>query len=59
MNMEFVPHSRISSSRDRNVIRVDFDDDRNGITAALRRAFAAAANERSTHDFERLLSELN
>jgi len=59
MNMEFAPHSRTVSSRDREVIRVDFADDRMGITAALRRAFAAAATDRSSHDFERLLSELN
>ena len=59
MNMEFATRSRTPSSRDREVIRVDFADDRIGITAALRRAFAAAANDRSDHDFERLLSELN
>jgi hypothetical protein len=59
MNMEFVPHSRIPSLRDREIIRVDFADDRIAITAAVRRAFAEAANDRSTHDFERLLSELN
>ena len=46
-------------ARDREIIRVDFADDRIGITAALRRAFAEAATDRSTHDFEQLLSELN
>ncbi len=59
VNMEFATHDRTPSSRDREIIRVYFADDRMGITAALRRAFNAAANDRSTHDFERLLSELN
>ncbi len=49
----------MASSRDRDLIRIEFPDDRMGITAALRQAFAEAANERSTHDFDKLLSELN
>ncbi|MCY7340114.1 MAG: hypothetical protein LH465_09245 [Sphingomonas bacterium] len=44
---------------DREVIRVDFADDRMGIAAALRRAFHAAACARSDHDFEKLLRDLN
>lgn len=44
---------------DRDLIRVDFTDDRLGIAAALRKAFAAAACDRSDHDFDKLLSELN
>ncbi len=59
MGMESGSHSTMNSSLDRELIRVEFPDDRMGITAALRQAFAAAANERSTHDFDKLLSELN
>jgi hypothetical protein len=44
--------------RDRDLIRVDFAHDKLGIAAALRQAFAAAAHDKSTHDFERLLNEL-
>lgn len=47
------------SLRDRELIRIDFPNDRMGITAALRRAFCEAAGERSTHDFDKLLSELD
>ncbi|HXH00392.1 MAG TPA: hypothetical protein VNI79_08275 [Sphingomicrobium sp.] len=57
--MEAVSHPAMASSRDRDLIRIEFPDDRMGITAALRQAFAEAANERSTHDFDKLLSELN
>lgn len=46
-------------SRDNEVIRVDFTCDHMGIAAALRQAFAAAANERSAYDFDELLSQLN
>ena len=44
---------------DREVIRVDFAHDKLGIAAALRQAFAAAAQDRSNHDFDKLLSELH
>jgi hypothetical protein len=44
---------------DRELIRVHFAQDKLGIAAALRQAFAAAANDRSDHDFDKLLSELN
>ena len=46
-------------TRDREVIRVDFTNDKLGIAASLRRAFAAAAHDQCTHDFEKLLSELD
>ena len=46
-------------TRDREVIRVDFAHDKLGIAAALRQAFAAAANDPCRHDFEKLLEELN
>lgn len=46
-------------SRDREVILVDFACDRMGIAAALRQAFAEAANDRCDHDFEELLRKLN
>ncbi len=59
MRFETALTQSASLARDREVIRVDFDNDSLGIAAALRRAFAAAANDRSDHDFEKLLSELN
>jgi hypothetical protein len=46
-------------SMDRRVIRVDFPPTYAGITAALRRAFEAAANEPSDRDFAELLRKLN
>lgn len=48
-----------SPSRDRDVIRVDFANDKLGIAATLRQAFAAAAQDPSTHDFDKLLRELD
>ena len=44
---------------DREPIRLQFSQDKMGIAAALRAAFAAAANDRSDHDFEQLLNQLN
>jgi len=44
---------------DRKVIRVDFPSANDGITAALKRAFAAAAGEPCDRDFEELLRRLN
>jgi hypothetical protein len=44
---------------DRRVIRVDFPPTHAGITAALRRAFEAAAAEPSDRDFADLLRRLN
>jgi hypothetical protein len=47
------------NSMDRRVIRVDIPPTHAGITAALRRAFAAAASEPSDRDFAELLRKLN
>jgi hypothetical protein len=44
---------------DRRIIRVDMPPTQAGITAALRRAFEAAASEPSDHDFAELLRRLN
>jgi hypothetical protein len=48
-----------SPARDREVIRVDFASEKQGIAAALRRAFEGAPNDHSDCDFESLLGELN
>jgi hypothetical protein len=47
------------NSMDRQVIRVDMPPTQAGITAALRRAFEAAASEPSDRDFAELLRRLN
>ena len=44
---------------DRRVIRVDMRPTQAGITAALRRAFEAAASEPCDRDFAELLRSLN
>jgi hypothetical protein len=44
---------------DRRVIRVDVPPAHAGITAALRRAFEAAAADPSDRDFAELLRKLN
>jgi hypothetical protein len=44
---------------DRQVIRVDMPPTQAGITAALRRAFEAAASEPCDRDFADLLRRLN
>jgi hypothetical protein len=44
---------------DRQVIRVDIPPAHAGITAALRRAFEAAASEPCDRDFAELLRKLN
>jgi hypothetical protein len=44
---------------DRRTIRVDLPSTHAGITAALRRAFEAAAAEPSDRDFAELLRRLN
>jgi hypothetical protein len=44
---------------DRQVIRVDIPPAHAGITAALRRAFQAAASEPCDRDFAELLRRLN
>jgi hypothetical protein len=44
---------------DRQIIRVDMPPAHAGITAALRRAFEAAASEPCDRDFAELLRKLN
>jgi hypothetical protein len=51
--------ARDMDSGDREIIRVDFPLANAGITAALRRAFQAAAEEPSDRDFDALLRRLN
>ncbi len=46
-------------SMDRRIIRVDMPAGHAGITAALRRAFEAAASEPCDRDFAELLRKLN
>jgi hypothetical protein len=47
------------NTMDRRIIRVDVSPTHAGITAALRRAFEAAAMEPSDRDFADLLRRLN
>jgi hypothetical protein len=47
------------NSMDRRIIRVDMPPAHAGITAALRRAFEAAASEPCDRDFAELLRKLN
>jgi hypothetical protein len=47
------------NSMDRRIIRVDAPMSHAGITAALRRAFEAAASEPCDRDFAELLRKLN
>jgi hypothetical protein len=47
------------NTMDRQVIRVDIPSMHAGITAALRRAFEAAATEPCDRDFAELLRRLN
>jgi hypothetical protein len=47
------------NSMDRRIIRVDMPPMHAGITAALRRAFEAAAGEPCERDFADLLRKLN
>jgi hypothetical protein len=47
------------NSMDRRIIRVDVPPTHAGITAALRRAFEAAASEPCDRDFAELLRKLN
>jgi hypothetical protein len=55
---ESVAESELNTM-DRRIIRVDFSPTQAGITAALRRAFEAAAAEPSERDFGELLRRLN
>jgi len=47
------------NAMDRRIIQVDLTPTQAGITAALRRAFEAAASEPSSRDFDDLLRRLN
>ncbi len=47
------------NNMDRRIIRVDIPPAHAGITAALRRAFEAAASEPCDRDFAELLRKLN
>lgn len=47
------------SDMDRRIIRVDIPPAHAGITAALRRAFEAAATEPCDRDFAEILRQLN
>ena len=59
MRIDAACHDDKSSTRDRELIRLDSATDYHGIASALRRAFSDAANEPTTHDFEDLLHKLN
>lgn len=53
-------HKRASEfNLDRRIIRVDIPPAHAGITAALRKAFEAAAVDRCDRDFAELLRQLN
>ncbi len=58
LEREFVLASELTSM-DRQIIRVDMPPTHAGITAALRRAFEAAASEPCDRDFAELLRRLN
>jgi hypothetical protein len=51
--------ARDKDMMDRQIIRVDLPNAHAGITAALRRAFEAAAAEPCDRDFAELLRQLN
>ena len=59
MNFEAAMTKTLLPIRDRELIRVDFANDKLGIAAALRQAFAAAAHEPTDIDFDKLLSDLH
>jgi hypothetical protein len=59
MNTEGEQSKASEFHMDRRIIRVDFPPAHAGITAALRRAFQAAATEPCDRDFAELLRQLN
>ena len=59
MTFEDALTKKSAASGDREPIRLQFAHDKMGIAAALRAAFAAAACDRSDHDFDQLLRQLN
>jgi len=58
LELETVSVSDVSMM-DRQIIKVDIQPTHAGITAALRRAFEAAASDPSDRDFAELLRRLN
>jgi hypothetical protein len=59
MNSERQEQAEAKARLDRRIIRVDLPPAHAGITAALRRAFEAAAVEPCDRDFAELLRKLN
>jgi hypothetical protein len=59
MNTEGEQSTAPESHMDRRIIRVDFPPAHAGIAAALRKAFAAAAEEPCDRDFAEILRQLN
>jgi hypothetical protein len=59
MNSERQEETAAKMNLDRRIIRVDLPPAHAGITAALRRAFEAAAVEPCDRDFAELLRKLN
>jgi hypothetical protein len=59
MNTEGEQIAESEFSMDRRIIRVDIPPTHAGIAAALRKAFAAAAEEPSDRDFAEILRQLN
>ena len=59
MSLEAALYPSTTHTRDRELIMVDFCNDKLGIAASLRQAFSAAAHDDATRDFDKLLSELD
>jgi hypothetical protein len=59
MNSEHEQMMDAEFGMDRRIIRIDIPSAHAGITAALRRAFEAAAAEPCDRDFAELLRQLN
>ena len=59
MKLEREVNSAPEANVDRRIIQMDMSATQAGITAALRRAFEAAASEPSDRDFAELLRRVN
>jgi hypothetical protein len=59
MKLEREVNSAPEANVDRRIIQMDMSATQAGITAALRRAFEAAASEPCDRDFAELLRRLN
>jgi hypothetical protein len=59
MKLERKVNSAPEANVDRRIIQMDMSATQAGITAALRRAFEAAASEPCDRDFAELLRRLN